>query len=326
MSEAAKKDVAPQTTKPESKPAAKPAPPLAQPRSLLKTTRAPQKRELDLSSYLQRYSESAESSSPYINLLLGGASGAGKTRLSFTAPGAGEPHGILSLNFDVGLRTAWSMGFDPWEMKINPDDRNAYVAVRRVVDLVKAHKDEGFKDLKTVVLDTYSGAGKRFMEALMLTTGRDMTNAGVKPEYDDWNAVAKQLEKITEVLQSAPVHFIAIAHTEYREDKQKRLIPGYDIDGSFRRDVKKLFDEVYFMEEVSVGNGTEYRTWVKTHPKGWPTKSRVYLEESWVPGKKNYVVDATWDKLFGAEWEAAKEKAEELRKAEEVKRATKGKK
>ena len=272
----------------------------------LKTTKSPRPKG-DFMEYLGNYEDgfgddnASAPDSPYINVLLGGAQNAGKTRFSFTAPGVDEERGFLVLDFDEGLRTAYSMGYNPWRFKITEEDSGAFVKTRNLVDAI-AKQEEPFDKLQTVVLDAYTGQSQTYMNSMLRKMGRDPVGSGQKAEYDQWAAVRNQLRLITNRLKAAPVNFIAIAHTDFREDKKGDLIPTYDVDGSFRKDLPKLFDEVYYMEPVVVGQTTEYRTWIKQHPKGWPTKSRTFLEQDWLPKKQAYVVNATWDYLFGELW------------------------
>lgn len=273
----------------------------------LRTTKSPVAK-MDFRDYLS-YDEGPEGdlAEQHTNVLIGGEMGSGKTRFAFTAPGAGIKGEHLTINFDLGLKTARSMGFIPWKWVLTEDDSSHYAKTLKLVQAIYA-KEEPFANLKTVVLDAYTGGSQLFMNDMLRKLGREPTGSGQKAEYDQWAALRNQLRKITNLLKAAPVNFIAIAHTDYREDSNGRLIPAYDVDGSFRKDLPKLFDEVYYMEAVSVGQGTEYRTWIKPHPKGWPTKSRTFLEQDWLPGKKAYVLNATWDLLFGELWKSALEK------------------
>lgn len=269
-------------------------------------TKSPRANRQDFTENLGRYTDTHDPESPWINVLLGGGQGAGKTRFAMTAPGASEPNGMLVLNFDEGLRTAYSMGLNPWTFDASELDHDVFVKTRALAQAI-IDGDERFAKLKTVVLDAYTGMSQMFMNAMLRKIGRDPVGPGQKAEYDQWAAVRQQMRTITNLLKQAPVNLIAIAHTDYRDDKQGNLVPTYDIDGSFRKDVPKLFDEVYYMEPYVNGPKTEYRTYIKTHPKGWPTKSRTFLEQSDLPGEKPYVVNADWNMLFNELWTKAKQ-------------------
>ena len=277
---------------------------------MIERTASPRSSAGDYGSDIRSYADSHNVDDPYVNVLLSGPQGAGKTRFAMSAPD------VFILDFDDGLRTAYSMGLNPLAFAPSELDNDIFAKTRAIArDLTDRTglfaPDAQYGSVRTVVIDAYTGMSQKFMNAMMRKIGRNPANAGMKPEYDHWMALRSQMRMITNMLKRAPVHFIAIAHTDYREDAQEKLVPSYDIDGSFRKDVAKLFDEVYYMEPFVRGNDIEYRTYIKGHPAGWQTKSRTFLELSDLPASKPYVVNATFDVLFGDLWNAARSKRRE---------------
>lgn len=190
----------------------------------------------------------------YLNLLIYGEPGVGKTLLSSTAEDHEDTGPVLHLDIEGGLVTVRK--------------RKTYqaVKVRSIDEVIKVHDSieelsrKGECPWKTVILDNISELQKLDMryvmhEAKRLAKNPDNIDTDV-PSQREWGKSGERMRRIIRAFRDLPVHTIAIAWMGSEHDDNTGITSFYPLlPGKLRGEVPGYFDIVGRLTAVSKNNG-----------------------------------------------------------------------
>lgn len=231
----------------------------------------------------------------YMRALVYGPMGSGKTRFSLTWP---KP---FVIDIDHGLLTGRTQRVPSVTLYPPKDRRDRTKVYQTVVDILVDARDKSgpfasgqpLADRETIVLDGYTALADALMKEILVNSGRDFLRE--KPEYDQWNALAMQLDSITQLSAMLPFNFVATCGNKLDKDEYTGGWIGLpDIIGGFRNDIGYRFDEVYYFEPRrargnDAANGTlAYEMHTAKH-RIFDAKSRLDLPST--------IVNPTYDEV-----------------------------
>ncbi len=199
---------------------------------------------------------------PYLNLLVYGEPGVGKTRLCASAQDAEDTHPILICDVEGGVATIRKRP----DIDVKP--------VRSIRDIEEVH-NEIFRDpsyYRTVVIDSLSELQKLDMRTVMEKIKKDSQNPDRidvdQPTQAAWGKSGERIRRIVRAFRDLPCNTImtALAGTEYEEDdkgkEDKSRVKLYYpmFPGKLRGEIPGFFDVVGFMVADADKQGNVKRT------------------------------------------------------------------
>jgi len=193
---------------------------------------------------------------PFINLLVYGEPGVGKTLLASTAEDHQDTGPVLHLDIEGGLVT------------VRKRKNYQAVRVRSIEEIIKVH--DKIEDLaakgecpwKTVILDNISELQKLDMRTVMLEakrTARDPDKVDLDvPSQREWGKSGERMRRIIRAYRDLPVHTIAVAWLGSEHDDSTGVVSYYPLlPGKLRGEVPGYFDIVGKLSSVVKNNGAE---------------------------------------------------------------------
>lgn len=206
-------------------------------------------------------------SNPYINALIYGAFGTGKTTLAASAQDVSEMANVLFIDAESG-----SQSLKDWPdmdvVRINEfmqlaqiyehlrrhckardaDDLDALRALE--ADLLEEPRDTP-KKYYTVVLDSLSEM-QRYNMAMLL--GQDPKSVKLDalpetPEYKQWHQTTVMLRTTVRAFRDLPMNVIAISSE--RQDEERKGAINVDFPAALQRELPGFFDIVGYLEAVT---------------------------------------------------------------------------
>lgn len=145
----------------------------------------------------------------YLNILIFGFPGAGKTVFAGTAP---DP-----LILDIEGGTLSLAGKDL--MKVDIDNYEQVKYLYQVLRSPDAMKKAGFDYIpKTIVIDSGTELQKKIMDSVLENEKREF------PQLRDWGIVQAQLRKVIRYFRELPFHFIITALVDESKDETSGVI------------------------------------------------------------------------------------------------------
>lgn len=199
---------------------------------------------------------------PYINLLIYGEPGAGKTFFCSTAQDSEDTKPILFIDVEGGVLT----------LRKRPDID--VKSVRSIKEVETIH-NEVFRDpsyYRTVIIDSLSELQKLDMRTVMLeekekSQNPDRIDIDV-PTQKAWGKSGERVRRITRAFRDLPCNTImtTLLATEYeeddkgKEDKQKIRLFYPLLPGKLRGEIPGYFDIVGFLQADATKDGVITRT------------------------------------------------------------------
>lgn len=186
---------------------------------------------------------------PYVNLLIYGESGVGKTVLAGSSCLVPALDPVIFLNIEGGTLSL---------RKRYPEVRT--VRCKTYADIVRVHGvlRSGKHPFKTVVVDSLTEAQKFSMAGIMrATTEKDSDRDPDLPGIGEWGKNIEQLRKLVRAFRDLPMNtiFTALAMTE--KDKKGNTTIKPQMSGKLSSEVAGFLDVVLYMYTKDVkGEGT----------------------------------------------------------------------
>ncbi len=226
----------------------------------------------------------------YVKALVYGFFGTGKTKFGGTFPAP------FLIDFDKGFRTILpEEGGEPLKgVFFKRGDRFFKRLNALCLDIrnrTGAFAEGGeWGDRKSIIFDGYTAFANSCMyETVKFDSGQDPLV--YRPQYDEYSRLYNKMEEITGLLQDAPFNVLFTANADWDKDEATGSTVGkIDILGSFRTDVGRRFDEVYYLEKKRTAQGVAYLAHLRFHPK-FAVKSRT-------KGTPDTIEDPTFEKLY----------------------------
>lgn len=187
---------------------------------------------------------------PYLNLLIYGEPGVGKTLLASTAEDHLLTGPVLHLDIEGGLVTVRK--------------KKNYQAIRvrsiakiiEVHDMVESLSAKGECPWKTVILDNISELQKLDLRTVMLEAkekARDPDKVDLDvPSQREWGKSGERMRRIIRAYRDLPVHTIAVAWMGSEHDDSTGIVSYYPLmPGKLRGEVPGYFDIVGRLTAVS---------------------------------------------------------------------------
>lgn len=188
---------------------------------------------------------SPEEVAKWLNLLIYGDPGAGKTFLEGTADDAPETSPLLIIDVDGGLMT------------LRHRKNVKVVTIRTYMDLVKLYDElhsaiDPVTDtlpFKTLGVDNLTELQKLDMKDIMAVTpavleGRQ--DASV-PSMREWGISQDHIRKVVRAFRDLPCHTIFTCHVDIKPDNMNRNIYGPDLPGKLRNQITGFVDVVGYL-------------------------------------------------------------------------------
>jgi phage nucleotide-binding protein len=164
-----------------------------------------------------------EAKQVFINIMVYGDPGVGKTMFAATGPGP-----VLFLDLDDGttcltnpnpqLVSALKIELnDLYEEKIRSLEKLKERVARIAMEL---RQEPGFWG--TVVVDNLTELQRVLMDDILSSSGR----TGGTPEHRDWGVLLRQIQTVVRAIKSLPCHTVFIAHEENKEAKIAPALSG----------------------------------------------------------------------------------------------------
>ena len=221
---------------------------------------------------------------PYLNLLLYGPPGGGKTVFAHSYPG-----GTRTLDFDNGMQSVlWaikkgliakdpaSVIYHTFHPPKNPK-KDGLVFDAATMKVEEWLKEEDAPSWNTLIIDsgtllTQHSIIKGLKEANRLNTSQswDSLNAGGihAMRQADWGAASQLFTKFVQYCLSLEKNVILLCH-EYSETNEAGAVTAVTpkLIGQLRQDIPLYFDESYYMTVVGNKDKVEYKIQTKRDSK-----------------------------------------------------------
>lgn len=223
----------------------------------------------------------------HLNWMLYGLPGSGKTALAATLQTNPQTTGVLILSVEGGMLTLKNQDWGDYGPPLVVDVSDALVLEEVFWDLIKGA--EGFKGIRTVVLDSLTEMASKDLEGTVRKNLKKSSKSGKTREsvddawLEDRGEVTSRQARLIRGFRDMPRNFVATAHpriTYARDDSNMPAthLPPLKVEPGFgdrlRQHLCGYMDYVWYLKE---GNG-QYVD-VLTRSKGpWYAKSRA---EGW---------------------------------------------
>lgn len=218
--------------------------------------------------------EKAVDKTPFLNMLIYGDSGIGKTTLCGSASAVAEMSPVLILDIEAGLEPLRTFYPDVDFLRIK--------TVKNLVDIYRdlATTKHGYK---TVVVDSLTELQKLYMAEIMVNVVKaDSERDPDVPGMFEWNKNTEQIRKLVKAFRDLPMNTIFTALADQREDNNiTRTVPSFS--RKLIGDIPAQLDLVlYFYTKMQKGEIKRFLLTSKTErvaAKDRTTKLPTVVEE-----------------------------------------------
>lgn len=197
---------------------------------------------------------------PWLNFMVYGDSGAGKTLLAGSAAFVEEMSPVLFVDVEGGTHTL-SHFDDTSDIDIIPDP-TAPSGTLKWKDVQKIYDDlyNGRHPYKTVVIDSLTEMQKLAMNTILGNTGKMTIDAqGNLPEFRDWNVNTEQMRRMVRAFRDLPINTIFTALADEKADPRTaqsdnpRMIKNPSFTKKLAQEIPAFFDLVFYMYSKARG-------------------------------------------------------------------------
>jgi len=202
---------------------------------------------------------------PYVNTMIYGLPGSGKTHLAGTGAASRHLAPLLYINAEAGASTLTKLLAEE-NIQIIPDPEaqgsitwEQFEAVYDELDR-QCYNSSDLPDFRTAVIDTGTELQKINMDWVMRRTlsahpDRDPDVPGLH----DWGASTNRMRKYLRLFRDLPMNFIFLCHETTERDNQGVMWKRPDLPGKLANQVAGLFDQVMYLYTKQGDPGDETR-------------------------------------------------------------------
>jgi hypothetical protein len=223
---------------------------------------------------------------PFVNVLIYGLPGSGKTHLAGTGATSRHLSPMLYINAEAGSSTLKKLQGSS-DILVIPDPNTqgsiTWEQFEQVYDELdrQCYRSKDKPEFRTVTIDTGTELQKINMDWVM---GRTLAAHPDRdpdvPGLHDWGASTNRMRKVMRLFRDLPMNFIFICHEQTDRDNKGVLWKKPDLPGKMTNQVAGLFDQVMYLytKEGTKGDetsATEIRHMLLTGAlEGYVTKDR----------------------------------------------------
>lgn len=194
---------------------------------------------------LQTRRPSAESA--FLNMMIYGGSGAGKTLLAGTAVMVKEMSPIFVIDAEEGSFTLNAL--------TEYSDQIEVVSMREWKRMQAVYNDlyTGKHPFKTVVIDSGTEIQQLAMNDVLGADGK-VLDIGITPEFRDWYKNTEQIRRMVRAFRDLPMHTIVTAlEMDYQDPRTKVQMKRPAFSNKLSQQIPAFFDTVFYLyvKEVS---------------------------------------------------------------------------
>lgn len=228
--------------------------------------------------------------SPFLNILIYGQSGTGKTVLSGSADAVPEMRRVLFIDIEGGTESLRST---------YPEVETVRVATWKDMQKVYNELHQGSHGFSTVVLDSLTEIQKFNMYAIMEKVYAEKGDTGKVdpdvPSMREWGKNLEQIRRFVRAFRDLRMHtiFTALEKTE-KDDRTGQIFIKPSLSGKMADEVAAFLDIVmyYYVKDIQEGEETLTKRLLLTRK----TSKHIAKDRS---GKLPVVIeDPTMDKLY----------------------------
>lgn len=223
---------------------------------------------------------------PFVNNMIYGLPGCGKTHLAGTGAKSKHLAPILYVNAEAGASTLLKLNADQ-DIQIIPDPEAQgsitwaqFVSVYDELDR-QCYNSKDRPDFRTVCIDTGTELQKINMDWVMgKTLAAHPDRDPDVPGLHDWGASTNAMRKYLRLFRDLPMNFIFLCHETTERDNKGVMWKRPDLPGKLANQVAGLFDQVMYLytkegEKGDETKPTEIRRMLLTGAlEGFVTKDR----------------------------------------------------
>ncbi len=227
-----------------------------------------------------------QASKPYVNNMIYGLPGSGKTHLAGTGAASRHLAPLLYINAEAGASTLTKLRAEENIMIIpDPEVQGAitWIQFEQVYDELdrQCYNSKDKPDFRSVVIDTGTELQKINMDWVMgKTLNAHPDRDPDVPGLHDWGASTNRMRKTLRQFRDLPMNFIFLCHETTERDNKGVMWKRPDLPGKLANQVAGLFDQVMYLytKEGDAGDETkptEIRRMLLTGAlEGYVTKDR----------------------------------------------------
>jgi AAA domain len=183
----------------------------------------------------------------FLNMLIYGISGVGKTLLAGTSVDVEQMSPILVIDAEEGSLTLNALA--------EQTDRISVLSMREWKRMQSVYDDlyTGKHPYRTVVIDSGTEVQQLAMNDVLGTDGK-VLDIGITPEFKDWYKNTEQIRRMIRAFRDLPMHTIVTAlEADYQDPRTKALMKRPAFSNKLSQQIPAFFDAVFYMyvKEVS---------------------------------------------------------------------------
>lgn len=214
----------------------------------------------------------------WLNILVYGDWGVGKTHLASTAQDINEMQHVLFISAESGDLTL--SGRDD----IDVIQINKYSQLARIYEYLKVHiqaRDDGDdarllelerrfkgddtikvpKKYRTVVIDSLTEVSKYCLYQLVGVNigGTTLDIEPDSPEYSEWNKLTEMIRLLVRSFRDLNIHFVVVCSQKATENERKQQIMGLNLTAALAKEVPGFLDVVGYLAQGNTEDGKTVR-------------------------------------------------------------------
>jgi AAA domain-containing protein len=202
---------------------------------------------------------------PFVNVLIYGLPGAGKTHVAATGAESKHLSPMLYVNAEAGANTLLKFRARVGDnIMVVPDPQvqsgitwEQFEAVYDELDRQCYNTNDG-PDFRTVVIDTGTELQKINMDWVMARTMKQHPDRDPDvPGLHDWGASTNRMRKYMRLFRNLPMNFIFLCHETTERDNKGVMWKRPDLPGKMANQVAGLFDQAMYLYTKEGDKGDE---------------------------------------------------------------------
>lgn len=178
---------------------------------------------------------------PWLNMMIYGGSGVGKTLLGGTAATVAEMSPLLVIDAEEGSMTLNNL------KDFSGDIDVVKLENWRTMQSIYNDLYKGEHPYKTVMIDSGTEVQQLAMNDVLGTTGR-VLDIGVTPEFKDWYKNTEQIRRMIRAFRDLPMHTIVTAlEMDSQDPRTKVMMKRPAFSNKLSQQIPAFFDTVFYM-------------------------------------------------------------------------------